>query len=64
MECDICRCHEWVRHCPSCGGDFCDECSSNYVQCGVFYCPNGCDEILDLYPETIPDEDEEEQYGI
>lgn len=57
MECDICRCTEWIRHCPCCGGDFCDECSRDETKCGVVYCPNGCDELLDLYPETIPEED-------
>lgn len=62
MECDICRCTEYIRHCPSCGGDFCNECSK-YVYIGEmsdinghYECPNGCKEPLELYLETILEE--------
>ena len=58
MECDICRCTEWIRHCPCCGGDFCDVETFVYKNGLTKYeCPNGCDSILELYPETVPEED-------
>jgi len=59
MECDICRNHEWVRHCRTCGGDFCDMRMEGNMEHDVYRCMNGCiPPTMELYTETIPDEEE------